>query len=127
MTRRILVIDDEDRIREIVCACLEDIGAWQTETAASGREGILKAASEPFDVILLDVSMPEMDGFAVFEALQANAATRSIPVILLTAKVLPTDKARFAQMGIAGLITKPFNPLTISDEVAEIMGWIDPI
>lgn len=125
MTRRILIIDDEDRIREIVCACLEDIGEWQTETAASGREGLLKAAAELFDAILLDVSMPEMDGFAVFEALQNNATTRSIPVILLTAKVLPSDKAQFAKMGIAGLITKPFNPLTISDQVAEVLGWFD--
>lgn len=123
MTKRLLVVDDEERIREIVCACLQDIGEWETDTAENGDEALLKATSEPFDAILLDVSMPDKDGFAVFDELQKNQSTQSIPVILLTAKVLPNDRTRFATMGVAGVITKPFNPLTIVDEVAALLNW----
>jgi len=94
-----------------------------TVTTASGIEGLAGRQSKPGDAILLDVSMPNMDGFAVYEQLQANSLTKSIPVILLTAKVLPSDRAHFAQMGIAGVITKPFEPITISQEVADILGW----
>jgi CheY-like chemotaxis protein len=124
MTKHILIIDDEERIREIVRACLEDIGGWTTTLAESATEGLLKAKAEPIDAILLDVSMPDMDGLMLFQQLQENEQTRSIPVILLTAKVLPADKAQFAQMGVAGVISKPFNPVAISDQVAEILGWL---
>ncbi len=123
MTKQVLIVDDEERIRELVQACLEDLGGWSTITAASGEEGLKIAQTQPIDAILLDVSMPIMDGFAVYEQLQAHSITQSIPVILLTAKVQPSDRAHFAQMGIAGVITKPFEPTTISQEVTEILQW----
>lgn len=123
MNKRILVVDDEECIYEVVQACLEDMAGWEVIVAASGEEGLLKVQAEPLDAILLDVSMPEMDGFVFFEKLQENPATQSIPVILLTAKVLPDDQARFETMGVAGVITKPFNPETISAQVAEILSW----
>jgi len=122
-TKRILIVDDEERIREVVRACLEDLGGWEAITAESGREGLLDAEANFLDVILLDVSMPDMDGFHFFKKLQENPVTQTIPVILLTAKVLPNDRALFARMGVAGVITKPFNPVTICAQVAEIMGW----
>ncbi len=122
-SKQILIVDDEERLRELVQACLEDLGGWATLTAGSGLEALKVAQTEALDAIVLDVSMPDMDGFSVFEQLQASPATRSIPVILLTAKVLPSDRARFAQMGIAGVIAKPFDPVTISEEVAAILGW----
>lgn len=123
MTKRILVIDDEERIREVVRACLEDLGGWEAIAATSAQEGLLLAQAQSLDALLLDVSMPDMDGFTFFEKLQENPASQSIPVILLTAKVLPDDRVRFAKMGVAGVINKPFNPVTISEEVAEILGW----
>lgn len=121
--KRILIIDDEERIRELVQACLEDLGGWEAITAESGNEGLLKAEAQNLDAILLDVSMPDMDGFVFFDKLQENPKTQYIPVVLLTAKVLPDDQARFAQMGVVGVITKPFNPVTICPELAEILGW----
>ncbi len=123
MTKRILVIDDEERIREVVRACLEDLGGWEAIAATSAKEGLLLAQAHSLDAILLDVSMPDMDGFVFFEKLQENPVSQSIPVILLTAKVLPDDRLRFAKMGVAGVISKPFNPVTISEQVAEILGW----
>ncbi|MBD2564955.1 MULTISPECIES: response regulator [Nostoc] len=124
MTKRFLIVDDEERIRELVQACLEDLGGWDTLTAASGQEGLNIAQAESnIDAILLDVSMPDMNGFAVYEELQANSATEAIPVIFLTAKVQPSDRARFAQMGIAGVITKPFEPTSICEQIADILSW----
>lgn len=121
--KRILVVDDEEHLRELVQACLEDLAGWDTSTAASGEECLHFLQTHRVSAVLLDVSMPGMDGIAVFERLQANPLTRSIPVILLTAKVLPSDRARFAQLGVAGVITKPIEPATLTAEVSEILGW----
>jgi CheY-like chemotaxis protein len=60
---------------------------------------------------------------ALYHKLQAQVGTRSIPVILLTAKALPSDQAQFAQIGVSGIITKPFDPVLISQQVADILGW----
>ena len=121
--KKILIVDDEERLRELVQACLEDLGGWETITAASGKECLEIVQTDKFDAIVLDVSMPGMDGFAVFERLQSNPMTQSIPVILLTARVLPRDRDRFSDMGVAGVIPKPIDPMTISTEIAEILGW----
>ncbi len=119
----ILVVDDESLIRELVQACLEDLAGWRTLSAASGEECLQLAQKEQFDAILLDMSMPRMDGFEVYEQLQSNPKTRAIPVILLTAKVLPSDRDRFEKMGVAGVIAKPIEPITLTEEIAGILRW----
>ena len=121
--KRILIVDDEVDICQVVQASLEEFGGWQTVLAHSGKEGLTVAQSETLDAILLDVSMPVMDGFEMFEQLQGKVATQAIPVILLTSKVLARDRERFANLSIAGVITKPFNPLTIWQQVADLLGW----
>jgi len=121
--KRILIIDDEDGIRDIMQACLEDLGGWQAISAASGKEGLIKSETEHPDAIVLDISMPDLDGFQLFAKLQTNPLTQAIPVILLTAKVRPGDRARFATMPVAGVITKPFDPVAICNQIATILGW----
>ncbi len=123
MTKRLLVIDDEQDLGRVVQIALEDLEGWQVVTATSGKDGLLMLKTGAWDAILLDISMPDMDGFSVFEQLQADPSTRSIPVVLLTAKVLPADRRRFAEMGVAGVITKPFEPVTVGQQIAEILGW----
>jgi CheY-like chemotaxis protein len=123
MTKRILVVDDEDSLRDLACTCVEDLGGWNAIEAASGREALLKAETMPLDAILLDVSMPEMDGFQCYEKLKESPTTQTVPIILLTAKILPDDRTRFAQMDIAGVITKPFDPVLICNQIAELLGW----
>ncbi len=121
--KRVLVIDDEINLCSVIQACLENLGGWETLTALSGKEGLAIAQTQHFDAILLDVMMPDMDGLTLFEQLQNDAATQAIPVILLTAKVQSTDIAQFAQLGIAGVIAKPFDPLTLAEQVASTLGW----
>lgn len=123
MTKRLLIVDDEDDIRDVVQVSLEEFAGWQTLTAASGAEALQLAQTTPLDAILLDISMPDMDGFELCTALQAHPQTQSIPVIVLTAKVLQRDRTRFAQLDVAGIIAKPFNPVVIWQQVAALLGW----
>ncbi|QQE63517.1 two-component system response regulator [Leptolyngbya sp. BL0902] len=123
MAKHILVIDDEADIRDVVCLSLEEFGGWHTAGAHSGHAGLELAQQYPWDAIVLDVSMPDLDGVTVVENLRANPATSHIPVILLTARVLPSDQARFGQLGVAGVIAKPFDPLQVWQQVATIAGW----
>ncbi|HEY9642237.1 MAG TPA: response regulator [Coleofasciculaceae cyanobacterium] len=121
--RQILVVDDDEHLRELVQACLADLAGWDTLTAASGEECLQILQTAQVNAILLDVSMPGMNGYDVYEQLQLHPSTQPIPVILLTAKVLPSDRAKFARMGVAGVIAKPIEPTTLVEEVAEILGW----
>ncbi|MDX2242723.1 MAG: response regulator [Leptolyngbyaceae cyanobacterium bins.302] len=123
MTKHILIVDDEEDIRDVVQVSLEEFAGWQTKTAASGIEGLHLARTEAFDAILLDISMPDMDGFQICEALQASPITQKLPVIVLTAKVLPSDRDRLTTLDVAGIITKPFDPMTIWRQIREILNW----
>ena len=121
--KRILVIDNEQYIQEVAQICLRTVAGWQVVTAGSGSEGLIKAEAEQPDAILLDVMMPDMDGLTTFQKLQANSATRHIPVILLTAKVQASDRRRYAELGMKAAIAKPFNALELPGQVAEALGW----
>lgn len=122
MSKRILIIDDEPDIREATQVCLEVAKGWQVSTAASSKEGLQKAAAEQPDAILLDVMMPDMDGLMTFEKLRHQPSTQHIPVILLTAKAQPDDRRRFTQLQIAAVITKPYDPFTLADEIAAVLN-----
>lgn len=119
----ILLIDDEEDIREVAQLSLEMVGGWQVITGSSGSEAIAKAEIEQPDAILLDVMMPNLDGFATFERLQANKATQQIPVIFLTAKVGSDDRRRFFELGVNGVITKPFDPMSLATQIETTLGW----
>ena len=121
--RRVLIIDDEDDIREVAALSLEATADWTILTASSGRDGIATAQKEQPDAILMDVMMPEMDGPTTFRHLQADATTRHIPVVLLTAKVQGVDQRRFAGLGVAAVLFKPFYPLTLAAQISEALGW----
>jgi CheY-like chemotaxis protein len=123
ITKSILLIDDEQNLAQVIVVCLESFKGWQVRVANSGKEGLKIVEAVKPDAILLDVMMPEMDGITVFSHLQQNPNTQNIPVILLTAKVQTSDRARFAQLGVAGIIAKPFEPLKIADQIAELLKW----
>ena len=117
------MIDDEDDIREVAQASLEMLGGWQVLTAENGAAGLTTAAAERPDAILLDVMMPDLDGPTTFQRLRAHPDTRSIPVVLLTAKVRPEDRQRFADLGVDGVLAKPFDPVRLSDDILAALGW----
>ncbi|EFA72357.1 response regulator [Cylindrospermopsis raciborskii CENA303] len=123
MAKHILIVDDEQDIRVIVRISLEKFAGWRTILAATAEEALEKARSQLPDAILLDITMPDTDGFQVWDKLQSDPLTKSIPVILLTAKTSSLDKKRFSDMGVAGVITKPFNPIIIWKQVQEILAW----
>ncbi len=119
----ILVIDDEVRLSAVVQVCLENLGGWNVVVAQSGKEGLIKAETNRPDAILLDVMMPDMDGLTLFQRLQESPTTQTIPVILLTAKAQTSDHAQFMQLGVVGVITKPFDPMTLSEQIATMLDW----
>jgi CheY-like chemotaxis protein len=121
--RRILLIDDEETIQEVVQMGIEIEAGWQVAIASSGLEGIDLAQSQQPDAILLDVMMPDMDGISTLSNLKANQRTRAIPVIFLTAKTQATEKDLLQTLGVVDVITKPFNSMTLASQIAKILHW----
>lgn len=124
-SRRILLVDDDDGIREVTRVSLETTMGWQVLTASSGDEALRLAGEEGLSAILLDVMMPDMDGAETFARLREREESRDIPVVLLTAKTQKADLANYAEMGVAGTVQKPFDPLSLGREVADALGWED--
>ncbi|MBD2307725.1 response regulator [Chroococcidiopsis sp. FACHB-1243] len=119
--KKILVIDDEDDIRQLIQTCLEIMGGWQVLTARSGKEGLLYALNERPDAILLDVMMPDEDGLTTLQKLQNHPTISNIPVVLLTARGRFVDR-EFTQLGAKAVLNKPFNPLKIADQIAAVLN-----
>ena len=103
----ILVVEDEDAIRDLICMNLEANG-FTTDAAEDGEEALVKARRHP-DLILLDWMLPGLDGLDVLRALKASPETAGIPVIMLTAKGEETDIVLGLEMGAADYIVKPFS------------------
>ena len=123
MRRRVLLIDDEELIREVAEVSLAKVGGWEVITASSGEEGLGKAVAERPDAILLDVMMPGLDGPGTLARLQADPATAPIPVVFLTAKVRQSEQQQWIDLGAAGVLVKPFDPMLLANQVAELLGW----
>lgn len=118
---KFLIIDDEEDIRCVLGTSLEMIGGVAVIEAEGGRQGVERALSEKPDAILLDMIMPEMDGAATIAALKKNPQTADIPVIFLTTKTMSWDLARMRSLGASGWLVKPFDPMTITDQIKEII------
>lgn len=123
---RVLIVDDEDDIREVTQLSLEMTTNWQIDVVRSGAEALERAVAQRPDAILLDVMMPEMDGPATFRMLQERPETRGIPVVLLTAKVQPSDQRALADLGAQGVLSKPFDPMQLAGDLARLLGWRRP-
>ena len=118
-----MVVDDDDLLREVARTALEIVGGWQVVTAHSGTEARTQALLEHPDAILLDVMMPGVDGPTTVAALREDPATAQIPVIFLTAKVPSEPPGAWSRLGLAGVIPKPFDPMTLSADMARLLGW----
>lgn len=123
--RRVLIIDDDEMIREVAEISLVAVGGWEVIAAGSGEEGLSKAIAEQPDAILLDVMMPGLDGPATLQRLKADPATSGIPVVFLTAKVQRAEQQQWTGLGVSGVLLKPFDPMVLASQVAELLGWLE--
>ena len=121
--RRVLVVDDSLLIREVARMSLESDGGFVVATAESGAQGLAAAVADRPDAILLDVVMPEMDGPATVRALRARGETRGIPVVLVTGRDQEEDRRAFTELGVAGVISKPFDAAALAAQVRDVLGW----
>lgn len=118
----ILVVDDDDSIREVAALALELVGGWRVSSANSGSLALVSARQEQPDVILLDVMMPGMDGLATLAALRQDPLTAAIPVVFMTAKAATGDEPEWQGLDVIGVIAKPFDPMLLAQR---IRGLID--
>jgi CheY-like chemotaxis protein len=120
---RVLHVDDEPDIREVVEISLGLDPDVLTQSCASGQEALVAATDWAPDIILLDVMMPVMDGAATLARLQENPRTASIPVVFMTARAKSCELEQFRSLGAAGVIPKPFDPMTLA---ASVRAYIAP-
>jgi signal transduction histidine kinase/CheY-like chemotaxis protein len=119
----VLVIDDDPDMCEALSAQLEAVGNYQVTIAQGGQDGLAQAAAAPPDLIILDLMMPEVDGFAVLSALEQLPQTRSIPVIVLTAKELDAWERELLEQRVRGLVLKESAPPTqVLDHVRALLA-----
>lgn len=121
--KTILIVDDHERIRELVAATLGDIGEYQILEAKSGEEGVALAKERKPDLILMDVSMPgKYDGLDATRLIKADPDTSKIYVIMLTARGQLADKEKGEQSGADGYFVKPFSPMELIRKVESLLG-----
>lgn len=118
---KILIIDDEDDVRDVACMCLGLIHGFEVISASGGEEGIALAIEHKPDVVLLDLMMPDVDGTETMTRLRANPLTKEIPIIFLTVKNIDSEIDRLMGLGALAVMRKPFEPMTIGDQINEIL------
>ena len=117
---RILIVEDNMDTYELVRFILEKNG-YETFLAVNGRDGVNAASKQKPDLIIMDLSMPEMDGWTATRLIKGNAATSAIPLIALTAHALPADRKRAFDAGCDEYITKPMD---LIDLLETVKSWI---
>jgi len=119
---RILYVEDDADIRSVAGFALEAVGGFVLAVCASGEEALAQAPGFAPQLLLLDVMMPGMDGPETLAALRALPGTAATPAVFMTAKVQPQEVARYRALGAVDVISKPFDPMTLSDEIRAIWG-----
>jgi len=117
---RILYVEDEPDIRVVAQMALQAVGGFTVIACASGQEAMACASDAKADLLLLDIMMPGMDGPCLLKALRDMPATASTPVIFMTAKVQAAEVAHYMGLGALEVIAKPFDPMTLSDQIRRI-------
>lgn len=120
----VLLVDDEPNIRLIAQTSLQALTDWQVVVVQSGSEAIANAKAQRPDLILLDMMMPDMDGPTTLENLRQIAGIETVPVIFMTAKVQSHELEDYLKTSAAGVISKPFDPMKLHEEVREIVANI---
>lgn len=117
--KRVLHVEDDPSIRAVARIALETVGQLELLSCASGAEAVERAPEFAPDLILLDVMMPGQDGPATLAALARTMDLSAVPVLFMTAKVQPGEVAQYRQLGAAGVVSKPFDPMTLARELRD--------
>ena len=120
MLHRVLHVEDEEDIRMVTKLALEGPGRFVVESCESGAVALEKALVFKPDIFLIDVMMPDMDGSATLQALRGLPAFSDAVVVFMTARAQPCEIERFKLLGIAEVIVKPFDPVTLSERMLAI-------
>ncbi|HNN61863.1 MAG TPA: response regulator [Candidatus Obscuribacter sp.] len=119
---KVLLVDDDTNIRMVAVMGLEDELDWEIQEACSGQEAIQLASTQKPDLILLDMMMPGMDGISTFGKLRELDTVKDTPIIFMTAKVQPEEIESYKILGARGVIIKPFDPITLAQEIQDILA-----
>ncbi len=121
--RAVLLVDDDADIRFIAEIALARVGGLDVTLAGSAQEARQALATRVPDALLLDVTMPEVDGPTFFAELRRQPEYAALPVVFLTARTTMEDVQHYLALGAAGVMAKPFDPMTIARQLGEILGW----
>jgi len=116
----ILVVDDFPTMRRIVKNLLKDLGFENVDEAEDGNEALGKLRSQPFDFVVSDWNMPNMDGLTLLKHIRADEALAHLPVLMITAEAKKENIISAAQSGASGYIVKPFTAATLQEKLEKI-------
>lgn len=122
---KILYVEDDPDIQAIAIMVLDAISGFTLEACASGNDAVTKAVAFGPDLVLLDVMMPGMDGPETLQALRKLPELANTPVVFMTAKVQPQEVQGYLDLGAVGVIAKPFDPMTLADQLREIWARVN--
>jgi two-component system chemotaxis response regulator CheY len=118
----VLVVDDSKVMRDMVVACLRPYSGLSFTHASSGLEAIERLSLKPFDLLILDLNMPDIGGIEVVEYVRSQDTLRHLPIIIVTTRGDEASRARALAVGANRFMTKPFTPDTMLSEVRELLG-----
>lgn len=122
LMKRLLIVDDSKLMRDMVAACLRPLGAVAFDFASSGLEAIERLALAPFDLMVLDLNMPDVGGVEVVEFVRAQDRLRELPILIVTTRGDDESRAQVLAAGASSFLTKPFSPGDILDEVRRLLA-----
>jgi two-component system chemotaxis response regulator CheY len=122
VTRRLLIVDDSKVMRDMVAACLRPIGEITFEFAGSGLEAIERLALAGYDLVVLDLNMPDVGGIEVIEFIRTQDKLRALPILVVTTRGDDASRSRVLEAGASGFLAKPFAPEQILSEVRGLLG-----
>lgn len=121
VVKRLLIVDDSKLMRDMVAACLRPLGAVTFEFAGTGLEAIERLSLSGFDLVVLDLNMPDVGGVEVIEFVRSQDHLSSLPILVVTSRGDDDSRTRVLAAGASGFMTKPFAPPQILEEVRRLM------
>lgn len=120
--KRLLIVDDSKLMRDMVAACLRPLGAVAFEFAGTGLEAIERLALAPFDMMVLDINMPDVGGVEVIDFVRSQDRLRKLPILIVTTRGDDESRAQVLRAGASGFLAKPFAPAEILGEVRRLLA-----